>query len=218
VELQMMSEKAKTKLEAQIEKLEEKKKNKPKATRKQKIVAAVIIPISAVLVATAIASPNNNHRDTAPTPPADTSHHATAQKKGTVKFNGESPDVGKALDKLREVSEDKSLGKNEQIAQAVSLAKDVTVSTDLLNQYMGSTAILVRDGRMEDEFDDYMRLIQIFRAEVVKNKMKGTTEADFATRFSEVVKEYYRDTAQYNQSSVDENMSVMQHELPNISW
>jgi hypothetical protein len=159
------------KLEAKAEQMKAKNKDKKKATRKQKIVAAVIIPISAVLVATAIASPNNNHRDTAPPPPADTSHHATSQKQGNVKFNGESPDVEKALDKIRsEIGFNSKLSDQAKVDSVIKLAKESDVSSQLLNDYTNALVISVRNGAILENSSNTGDLITLYKAALVAEK------------------------------------------------
>lgn len=215
----MMSEKAKTKLEAQIEKLEEKKKNKKPATKKQKIVAAVIIPISAVLVATAIASPNNNHRDTAPTPPADTSHHASAEKKSNVKFNGESPDVEKAIDKVREIAVNPELDKQVKIDKVKALAKDCDVSTTILNNYTNGLVINVREGIVLEHRAGVSDLIWLFKAELIaeKNHHAGFN-GEFADEFVKLQEDMYRNYDAKDSADAQGRLYKLQENVNNVEY
>lgn len=217
-----MSEEKKSlveKMEAKTEELKEKNKNKKKATRKQKIVAAVIIPVSAVLVATAIASPNNNHRETAPDKPVDTSYHATAEKKGDVKFNGDSPSVDKAIDEIGRMSENADMTPTEKVDKIRSLAKGVTLSNQLLEQYSGSLVMVVRDGRMlENDRTEHGKLLEIFRAAVVGYKMHGTYTGDFADDYLQIVTALYRNTDTPDSDFIQENMNQLEKNINNVEY
>jgi hypothetical protein len=207
------------KMEEKTAQMKEKNKNKKKATRKQKVVASIVIPVSAVLVAVAIASPNNNHRETAPDKPVDTSYHATAEKKSNVKFNGESPDVEKAIEQIREIAVDDSLAKTEKIDKTMSLAHQVDVSASILSEYTNNLVINVRNGILLEDRAGVSDLIWLFKGEVVahKNNHAGFN-GEFADDFVQVVKNLYRGTDTADDTFIQENMAQLNANINKVEY
>jgi hypothetical protein len=207
------------KIEAKTEQMKEKNKNKKPATRKQKVIASILIPVAGVLVAAAIASPNNNHRETTPPPPADTSHHASTEKKGDVKFNGDSPSIEKAVDEIGRMSQNVDMTPIAKVDRIKELAKSVTCSAQLLDTYTGSMVLVIRDARLQnDDFDELAQLLMIFKGAVVAEKMDGTTTGDFADDYFEVTSSLFQNKNTINSDYIQNKLYEMEKVLPNIEY